>query len=321
MASPLAEAHREAQTRIRNGTARAVGQVWKELGSYDRSDVGRYVLAVVPIIEGGKRQAVATANSFIGRSVEKPPPLIPADEIARDVRNGVSEAEVQRRPFVATWTALKDDKPWSKAVDEGLTYAVQAASTDVALAMRDALRASMLAEPTIWGYKRVPSATACSYCVLASSQMYQSETLLPLHAHCHCGVDPVQGGPDPTAKYGPTIINRETYDRMSGPGTTLTREVSEARAAKRYAKRAEANRARAAATRREASLEPNPTRARVLEDRARNWDQRASRQDLQALEARAARIRAQKDAPEAKVEIHGELGPVLVNAKHNFTRL
>ena len=320
MASPLAEAHKEAQTRIRTGTARAVGQVWKELGSYDRSDVNRYVLAVTPIIEGGKRQAVATATSFIGRSVQKPAPLVDTERIVRETRRGVPESEVQRRPFVATWTALKDEKPWPKAVDEGLTYAVEAAFTDVSLAMRDGLHAAMLAEPTIWGYQRVPGPTACSYCVLASSQMYHREALMPLHARCRCGVDPVEGGPDPTAKYGPTIINDATYARMSGPGTSLTTEITEARRARRYAKQAESNRARAAATRREAALESNPKRAAVLEGRARNWDQRASRQDLQALQARADRIRSKRKV-EVAVEEHGELGPVLVNAKHNFTRL
>ena len=322
MASPLAEAHREAQLRIRTGTARAVGQVWRELGSYNRSDINRYVLAVTPIIEGGKRKAIQTTAAFVGRSINKPAPQVNVDRVSKFVRNGTPIAAVQHRPFVATWTALKEGKPWDTAVGEGLTSATSAAFTDVALAARDALPEIASQEGTIDGYQRVPSGDACDFCVLASVQRYTTNQLMPLHNNCGCGVEILTDAPytigsfTGTKTYDPLPTSLRSADELAA----ITNEQTYSRAAARYAQRAEANRARATATRREALSEPDPKRAARLEGRARNWDQRASRQELESLRNRADRIRVVKGRSLA-VQEHGELGPVLTNASHNFTRL
>jgi len=322
MASPLAEAHREAQLRIRTGTARAVGQIWKDLGAYNRSDINRYVLAVTPVIQGGKRKAINTAAAFVGRSVKKPPPQIDADDIAKRVRNGTPIAAVQHRPFVATWTALKDGKPWDIAVEEGLTTAVSAAFTDVSLAVRDAMPELMKQETAIDGYQRVPSGDACDFCVLASTQRYTTGELMPLHNNCGCGVEILTDAPYSIGTYtgAKTYESLPTELRTADELAAITNEQTYARAAKRYADRAEANRARAAATRAEALAERDPKRAARLEARARNWDQRASVQDLESIRARADRIQATRQRA-VSIQEHGELGPVLTNASHNFTRL
>lgn len=322
MASPLAEAHREAQLRIRTGTARAVGQVWKQLGSYDRSDVNRYVLAVAPIIEGGKRKAISTAAAYVGRTVDTKPPEVNINRVSKFVRNGTPIEAVQHRPFVATWKGLKDGKPWQVAVDEGMATAIAAAFTDVALAFRDAMPELMKEVPQIDGYQRVPGGDACDFCVLASTQRYTTGELMPLHNNCGCGVEVLTDAPYSVGQFTGT----KTYDplpttlRSADELAEITNEQTYSRAAARFSKRAEANRARAAATRREAAAERSSKRAARLEARARNWDQRASRQDLEALRNRAERIRVVKGRA-LTVQEHGELGPVLTNASHNFTRL
>lgn len=322
MASRLAEAHREAQLRIRTGTARAVGQAWKDLGSYDRSDVNRYILAVTPIIEGGKRKAINTTAAFVGRSVNKPAPQIDVEKVGKFVRNGTPIVAVQKRPFIATWTALKDGKPWDAAVGEGLTTAVSAAFTDVMLASRDALPQLAAQEPSIDGYQRVPSGAACDFCVLASTQRYTTSELMPLHNNCGCGVEILTDAPytigsfTGTKTFDPLPTSLRSADELAA----ITNEQTYARAAARYAKRAEANRSRAAVTRIEAASEADPKRIARLTERARRWDLRASEQELQSLRARADRIRNVKQRSLA-VQDHGELGPVLTNASHNFTRL
>lgn len=322
MPSPLAEAHREAQLRIRTGTARAVGQVWKELGSYDRSDVNRYINTVTPVIEGGKRNAITTAAAFVGRTVKKKPPEIDVASVSKFVRNGTPIAAVQHRPFVATWTALKEGKPWEMAVEEGLTAAVSAAFTDVSLAARDAMPALTAQEPSIDGYQRVPGGDACDFCVLASTQRYTTGELMPLHNNCGCGVELLTDAPYSVSEYtgAKTYQSLPTELRTADELAAITNEQSYARAAARYSKRAEANRARAAASRREAVSEADPKRAARLIERAQRWDERASRQDLASLRERADRIRVVKQRA-LSVQEHGELGPILTNASHNFTRL
>lgn len=322
MASALAEAHREAQLRIRTGTARAVGQVWRDLGSYNRSDVGRYVAAVEPIIEGGKRRAITTAAAFVGKSVRRPPPEVDVGGISKRVRNGTSVAAVQNRPFVTTWKGLKDGKSWETATGEGLATAVSAAFTDVSLALRDALPELMKQEAAIDGYQRVPGGDACDYCVLASTQRYTTGELMPLHNNCGCGVEILTDAPYRVSEYtgAKTYQSLPTDLRTADELAAITNEQSYARAAKRYADRAKANRGRAAATRAEAASERDPKRAARLNDRANRWDERAARQELQSLRERADRIRVVKRRALA-VQDHGELGPVLTNASHNFTRL
>lgn len=312
MASRLAEAHLLAQQRNREATVRAVGAIWRGLGSYDRSDIRRFTEAADPVVEAGQRRAIALGAAFVGKVVEDEPPQIDPEEVIPYIRRGTPKEEVRRRPFKRTWKALKDGKEWSQAVDQGYEIATVTAGMDVTLSMRDGMSIVMLREPRIWGYQRVPDGGACDFCLLASTQRYTRQTLMPLHDRCGCGVEPIKAYGDPGR-----FFNRDKLKELKAAG--VSDEITASRRAKRFADRATSNRGRAAEIRQQARVERNPKRAAVLRGRADSWDERASRQELESLAARADRAR--QLGKRLAVREHGELGPVLTDASQNFTRL
>lgn len=314
MPSRLALAAKQAQGNLKTNTATAVGTAWRNLPGYERSDLKRFVEVVTPLVQGGQRRGVANAVAHASKQIGKAPAKIDPEQIVLRTRGSVTPEEVYQRPFLRTWRLLKEGVPYEDAVARGQAYAEAAAANDVALAIRDTYAELTRTEPAIWGYQRVPSASACSYCQIASTQRFYRGDLEPLHTWCRCGVEILESFGDPTAKYGPTVINDPLYQQLGREG--ITNDLTSQRAASRYLKRAEQNRARAAEWRRKAIREPNPTRKARLEERAKNWEARAVQQEFDAIQAKAARL--ERIGKRAEVRQHDELGPVLVDGKHNF---
>lgn len=198
-------AHKAQQARIRNQTERAVDRLWRSLGAYNRSDARRFIAAVTPIVFAAQRQSASTTKAFIARRLERTVASVdPSLVTGANTRNGVPPEEVYFRPFKRVWKDLKDGKEWQLAVNEAGITAVSAAATDVQLSMRDMASALQSREPGAFGYQRVPSGSACEFCLLASTQRYYSGDLMPLHNNCGCGIDVV------TAEFDPgQVINSE----------------------------------------------------------------------------------------------------------------
>jgi hypothetical protein len=209
MPSPLAERHIELQARVRASLERSVGTLWTGLGSYDEADIERWLRQVVPVVTAGQAQAVALVDAYLARALERQPLGVDPQEILAVTRNGVAPDEVYRRPFVDVWGGLKDGKLWNEAVALGLERATSAAAIDAQLAMRTAAREIGQADSAIRGYRRVPDAGACEFCVLVAGQTYSTSDLMPVHNRCGCGVEPITDGPPitkaPTGAKGGTV--------------------------------------------------------------------------------------------------------------------
>lgn len=235
--NPEAQAHITAEQRLRTRTEQAVAQAWRNLPSYDEEDVPAFLAVVVPLMLAAQRASATLTNAFLARRLGRSPlPLNPALVTGSALRAGTTPAEVYRRPFVTTWTSLKDGQMWDDAVLAGLERATSAAAMDVQLAMRQTLVVVGEQDPRIVGFQRVPDADACDFCKLVSGQRYLKHDLMAVHNRCGCGVD---------------VITSEDRDLFTGS--------------------------------------------------------QANDLDL--------------DPSEVRIEEHGELGPVLVGAGHDFTRL
>lgn len=206
MSTPVARAHIAAQERLRNLVGHAVQNVWLGLPAYNDDNVDEWLTQVLPVVAAGQRQAVALTEAFLARSLGRQPLGINPDRLTgASVRAGADPAEVYRRPFVSTWSALQTGRTWEEATRVGLTRATSTAATDVQLSMRATLREVGEVDSQIVGYERVPDGGACTFCKLVAGQRYRTGDLMPIHAHCGCGVDVITGSRPPTFT-GDTII-------------------------------------------------------------------------------------------------------------------
>lgn len=190
MSFALAQAHITEQARLRKLVSDAVGTAWARLGSWDDADVDRFLALVLPIVDAGQRRSAALTEGFLALVLQRDPLAVSMTElIGPAVRGGVAPADVYRRPFVTVWTALSKGVAFEQAVAAGRARAASTAATDVQLTMRRTLVEIGEADDRIVGYQRVPDAGACPFCRLVAGQRYRTDQLMPIHAHCGCGVD------------------------------------------------------------------------------------------------------------------------------------
>lgn len=182
-------------------TSEQVATLWANLGGVNDTAMARFSAAAAQVVEASKRQAVALADGYVrtyialAESSGVPASTIDVAAIAAEARAGVSALDVYRRPVVTARAALANGRSFADALRLARVRATSAANTDVHLASRAGADASMRANG-VEHYRRVPDATACTFCLVASTQRYRTGQLMPLHAHCGCSVAPLVGTRD-----------------------------------------------------------------------------------------------------------------------------
>lgn len=147
------------------------------------------------------------------------------------VRDGVTTAGVfGRAADTYRYQQSLVDKQFIADVDRGVpsptelatpmqmaTQRVQkAAQTNLALAVRNQAAATMqaaAAKDLITGYRRVLHAElsgegSCGLCVAASTRVYRTDHLMPMHPGCHCLPVPLAKGKDPGAAINDRDLGR-----------------------------------------------------------------------------------------------------------------
>lgn len=178
----------------------AFGQAyWDSLPHYRASAVEDMIQAITPRVTAGQlriadltRAYLAQCARELGWKVVLPP--IDQDEIIG--ARGVDPRVVYRRPAVDVYTALAAGKPLPQAAAEGRLRLTQLIGGDMQLAKVHASRQSMRGYPEEGQfYRRVLTGREnCALCVVASTQRYYRDDLLPIHPGCDCGVQPLPPG-------------------------------------------------------------------------------------------------------------------------------
>jgi hypothetical protein len=184
-----------ALAALRRSSSAALGQIWRALPSYDRADVDQWLSEALPLVDGARRHSAALTNAYIASAMERGPFELDVDAlIGNALRNGAKSAEVYERAFVTVWTALGDEGNWEQATAQGLDRATSAIETDVQLSMRAAAEAIDIADPTLYGYRRVANPTACTFCREVDGAYVKGSDgfVLALHNHCGCGIQPLK---------------------------------------------------------------------------------------------------------------------------------
>ena len=176
---------------------------WQTLGNWRDDDIARFVSAVVPQIEAGKRTVAQATDAALSAMIDDDPAGL-AD--LGQIRGGVTAAEVYRRPAVTMRTALAEGASVSEAIERGAQRLESLVKTDLQLAHTHQARASLTAPPrrrgvrrrprgAVEAFRRVPSGTEnCALCLIASTQRYWVGDLLPIHPGCDCQVQSLGHG-------------------------------------------------------------------------------------------------------------------------------
>ena len=288
----LVQAHRRSLTELRNVTSNRVRALFDRLDSYRDADVAPFVESVIPVVQRSQEGAARLRAAMVARAVGAPTPTLDLERVTgAAVRNGTPPEVVYTRPFRQLWQDLGDRVPFSEAKDRAAQRAGDLASMDVMLASRqsavesgEAITYNRSTRANVRYWQRVAEGNACQFCLLASTQRYKMEDLMPLHDHCTCDVLPLDSGAD-------QVIDPDLLYRLRAESVSVTRENGETYI---YGEKATPN---------------------------YDWESKVSPDVKAAVDAQAQADPPAADAPAPAVAIkeHGELGPVLVNPDHKFT--
>lgn len=126
-----------------------------------------------------------------------PSPLDLADYLVDQLRGGVSGTDVYRRPAVTARRVLAEGRGWDEAMQVAGSRVSAMGAADVGLAHRQAAVDAMGAHREVAGYRRVLTGVSCTLCMVASTQRYLTGALMPIHTRCDCRVAPIIGDVDP----------------------------------------------------------------------------------------------------------------------------
>lgn len=169
--------------RIRAAVSAQVVGYWSTLGNYRDSDVDRFVRVVVPKIQAGQIATARATASFLGGKV------LPRDQIIASRK--VSQAVEYRRPAVSLYTALSNGLAFTDAVTSGTQRLESLISTDMQLALVVQSQASLRSVGATRFRRVLTGSENCPLCQIASTNIYSTNDLLPIHDKCDCTVEPI----------------------------------------------------------------------------------------------------------------------------------
>jgi hypothetical protein len=278
----LQQAHHRRLLGVQDGAGDLVAEAWDTFAGLDDVAAAQFEAAASLIVDTAKAQtstlavAYMNANDRVGGFPGAD--LVP---VMPSIRGGIPPAEVYHRSIVEARARIADGADFDAAMSAGRARAVATARTDVVLANKAEISRGGALRPWVVGYRRVLTGKSCGFCATASTQRYRSADLLPLHTGCDCDVAEIFGREDPGQ-----VINRQLLTELKD----VTPEVGgrpflvEADGSIRF-------------TKTEKVLGPDGV-------------------PLRTPSGEFARRVVPGDPIRVKVVDHGELGPMLTNAKH-----
>jgi hypothetical protein len=219
----IARAHQAQLLAVRDRTRLALETLWSHIVTDPSTATAeRWVATSVPFVEAAQRAAASaalgyvTAYSAAATGIAPTPTELTAADFINPRRTPLPE--VLQRPIVTMRRALSEGKPLHDALAAGVNRAAQIGATDPMLSARAASSAAMQADPHIVGYRRVPDAGACKFCLLVSTQRYHDDDLMALHVNCGCTVAPIIGRHDPGR-----VLDRGLVDQLMTADPALGR--------------------------------------------------------------------------------------------------
>lgn len=284
--------------------------MFRGLGSWDLEDSRRFIQQTAPLWRAHKQVVIDLTSEMLSLITE-------VDTIALAAKEVLATPPNPDVAFRTMWKSLKNGTPFDDAFETAAGMVRGQATTSLTRASREATSSwveaspfrspwddatanqprwrpstryrqaydrSAVGEQRVVGYRRVLTGTTCRWCARVATQRYLTADSADFgHHNCDCAVLPIIGDRDPGQ-----IVNGALYDRLEESGTDVA--VDRARNLTRLDKQA----ANADRRRREAlaayELEDDIDRKIRLEDRAFEWDEKATKYRAQAAEMRTEHI-------------------------------
>lgn len=220
-AAAVFAAYLTATAALRSRLLALVVAAYTAQGDYRDAAAEAFVAAVVPAVQAAQQTMAHLTSAYLAHLVSAAgggttaPVAIPAEAVSN--LRGVDPTEVYRRPYEQVWTALSQGKDLPTAVAAGEQRALSLASTDVQLAKTRASQIALSDDRRVVGYRRVlVGSHSCGMCVVASSVRYHKSNLMPIHPGCDCAVAPILGTIDPGRTINSAILNESATEQAIG---------------------------------------------------------------------------------------------------------
>lgn len=189
----LVDGYRAVAETTRQLTMRSALSSWDALGYYDGPAVEAWAARVAPLVDGASAQIGALTDAYVGAVLGESPLGVPSELLSSTALRDVDAEALLRRGGETVWTGISDGQPPDSAISAGRARIVEMIGTNLQLSHTHSARYLLGAKRTT-GYQRVPRGSkSCALCLLASTQRYHSDTLMPIHPGCHCAVLPFDG--------------------------------------------------------------------------------------------------------------------------------
>lgn len=193
-----------AQAQLQAQLVAALASIWAGVAAsanFDAAAAARFVAALLPISLGAQRTVAAQVVARFNQMARPPEPVaVNPETVTGEALRGVDPVRVYERPFKEVKWRLSQGKTLGEALAAGQRRAESIVRTDFQLARTHTSRAvaqQYNQRPTpgrhgkVVGYRRVLGSNPnhCALCILASTQGYNVENLMPIHPGCGCTVD------------------------------------------------------------------------------------------------------------------------------------
>lgn len=208
---------------LRQRLVALAAQLFGSRGAYRDEDADAFVEQILPTVLGAQQQMGSLTDAYLSALTAD---MFGGTAAARGVQipeaiRGVPPEEVYRRPYVTVWTALSQGKSMSEAVRQGQNRLTSITGTDLQLARTEATRQVLSGDSRVQFYRRVLRGSYnCAMCVIASTQRYRKDRLMPIHPGCDCGTRPLPAGRDPGQVIEPDLLEAAHDAVAKGTGKT-----------------------------------------------------------------------------------------------------
>jgi hypothetical protein len=224
MAAPLArlqkvsDSHSKKRQSLITELLKLLLGFWGDFdGWYDDNLVAGQAARSADLVAAATAQARRLARSYTQAVLTDLDawPTKPPAQVDFYPRSGVSALEVYSRPAKQFVYARSQGATIEEARKVANDRLGSLATQDVKLGTRDEQRRIYMSAPKVIGYRRIihpelSETGTCGLCVVASSRIYHSADLMPLHGpSCNCDTMPITADDDPGLR-----INQDDLDRL-----------------------------------------------------------------------------------------------------------
>lgn len=177
--------------RTRAAVASQLESLWNGLPNYRDDDVDRFVRVAVPKVQAGQVRTARLTAAFLGG------PVLSRDQVVASRK--VSQQVEYRRPANSLYTGLSQGQTLTESVVAGAIRLGALVAMDMQLALVAQSQHSLKSQGASHFRRVLTGSENCDLCRLASTNIYSTDQLLPIHDHCDCTVEPIYDPADFTA--------------------------------------------------------------------------------------------------------------------------